>query len=252
MDQTFMGVMEQQTTLTKRTVFFFTAVLFILAVPAGSISLFLHNRYAGWMQLISLLAIGGIYAWVYQKKFRHIPGVSFFALACLFAVFLLFALSILYFFKEQFQFLLIFPLSCAFLLPTAITASWNAFDFSSEVENEKKVWYYHDDPTFDPSFVYIENIPIALRIIIDGNKAAEIKGAMPVALELGMAVSHLVLKKDPLQKGLGSFYDHGMKPYGWIFYTKKIRKKQYLDPEETISGNGVKTNTIIYAERISD
>ena len=204
------------------------------------------------MQLFCLLFIGVTYAYVYQKKFQSVQGLRFFSVACVFAASLLLVLSGVYFFKEQFQFLLVFPLSCAFLLPAAIMASWNVFDFSDDVQNQKIVWYYHADESIDPSFVYIENLQVTLHVFVDERKAGAVKGTLPAAVELGTAISHLILKKDPLQKGLSSFYDPGMKPYGWIFYTKKLRKKHYLDPEETALGNGLFTKATIYVERISN
>lgn len=250
MEQSFIGVMEQQSTSTKRSFFLFSILLFMLAVPAGGLSLFFQHRFAGWVQLMSLLGIGGIYALVSYIRFQRLPGLNFFGFACIFSLCLFLALSILYFFKEQFQFLLVLPLSFAFLLPVAVMESWLAFDFLPEVETEKQVWYYYEDPSFNPSFLYIENIPVNLKIVIDEKNAAQIKGSIPVALKLSRASSQLMLTNDPLKKGLGTFYNPGMQPYGWVFYTKKMRKPRYLDPEETVGGNEIKPNTTIYAERI--
>jgi hypothetical protein len=246
--QTNMGAFNEKMTAGRKGFLLFVAILFAACFLVGCMSLFVTFPFIGWLQLAGLLFLGAVYATITQTKFTEQAFPSQFSKAVYFSLALFLAFCVVYFFQGKFNFLDVLALSCAFLLPVSIAASWKVF--ISIPKNYKHVWYYSQDTPADSNFVYLENTPVKVEVVIDGTKVSRLKTTVPTTLELGTAIYHLIKTQDPLKNGRNTFFDEGQSPFGWIFYTKKMLSKSYLTPEETIFENRIKPNTVIYAERI--
>ena len=56
------------------------------------------------------------------------------------------------------------------------------------------------------------------------------------------------------REGPIEFLDKENRPYGWIFHHKPswISRKRYIDPDEIISDNRIRENSVIYCQRIKE
>ena len=197
---------------------------------------------------MAILSLGGLYTLTVHKKFseqiRHIQ----FRIAVYFSIALFGAFSVLYFFQNQFDFLDVLALGCAFLLPVTIMEAWQAFN--SFPKTEKRVWYYSKEILPEPNLRYIDNTRVKLKLVIDEAKMTELETSLPTTLELEKAFFYAVQAHDPFKEGDGTFFKTNDDPYGWIFYTQKPFSKTYLVPDDTIFENKIKPNTVIYAKRV--
>ena len=247
-DPTNMGQLTEKMTASKKAFLFLIAVLFAACVGMGSFSLFIAIPFGSWLQLIGLLALGTVYAVLSHRKFvEHIPP-SHFVKAVYISLALFLAFGVVYFFHEKFDFLDVFALSCAFLLPSTIAESWLAFN--SITKSEKDIWYYAKDVPAPSNIRYIENTKVKLKVFVDEAKAIDLVTSLPTTLELQLAIYYVIQSENPFNEGEGLFFKSNDQPYGWVFYTKKLFSKNYFIPDATIFENHIKPYTVIYAERV--
>lgn len=247
-DQTNMRELEDKAVANKRSFLLLIAVLFAACLLTGCASLLVKFRFIGWLQLTGLLFFGCVYVAIAQKKLTDEDSPSQFLKAVYFALALFFAFSVVYFFQAQFDFLDVFALSCAFLLPSAVFESWSAFH--SIPKTEKSVWYVSKDIPPSSNLRYLENTNVKLHVLIDQAKVVKLETALPTTLELGQAIYYFIKSQNPFQDGDGTFFNSNGEPYGWVFYTKNLFSKTYFVPDETIFANHIQPNSVIYAERI--
>lgn len=248
-DQTNMRELEDKVAASRRYFLLLIALVFVACLVTGCVSLLIQFRFIGWLQLAGLLFLGCVYVLIAQKQIVEEESPSSFLKAVYFSLALFFAFSVVYFFKAQFNFLDVFGLSCAFLLPSVVAESWEAF--ISIPKNEKNAWYVSIDIPPLSNLRYIENTKVKLRVMIDEAKMVKVETALPTTLELGRAVYYVIKSQDPFQEGDGTFFKANGDPYGWLFYTKGLFSKTYFIADETIFHNHIKSNSVIYAERIS-
>lgn len=248
-EQPYIGEMEQKITVNKKGFLLFIAVLYVVAILIGCAALLYNQPFTERIQLSGLLLLGFIYVLGMQKKFAAPESKELFSKAIYFSLALFLALSTIYFFKGAWKLFEILPLCCAFLLPATVTESWRMFSAISG--DQKKPWYYANDIPPEPIFVYLENISVRLRLMIDNETVSELKSTAPTSLKLGTAFYYIVKAQNPAGQENSLFLDQKETPYGWLFYTRKNLSKVYLKPDETILENKIKPNTVIFAERIS-
>jgi hypothetical protein len=248
-DQINMRELENKVVANGKSFLLLIALLFVACLVSGCVSLLVRFRFVGWLQLAGLLFLGCVYIAIAQKRLADEESPSQFLKAVYFALALFFAFSVVYFSQAQFDFLDVFALSCAFLLPATIFESWDAFN--AIPKNEKSIWYVSNDIPPLSNLRYIENTKVKLRLVIDEAKAVKVETSLPTTLELGRAVYYIIKSQDPFQEGDGTFFKTNGEPYGWVFYTKNLFSKTYFIPHETIFNNHIKPNSVIYAERIS-
>jgi len=247
-DQTNMRELEDKVVANRRSFLLLIALLFVACLVTGCASLLIKFRFIGWLQLTGLLFFGYVYAVIAQKKITEEETPSRFLKAVYFALALFFAFSVVYFFQAQFDFLDLFALSCAFLLPSTVIESWDAFH--SIPKSEKSVWYVSKDIPPSSNLRYLENTKVKLKVVVDEAKTVKLETTLPTTLELGRAVYYFIKANDPFGEGEGTFFNADGEPYGWVFYTKNLFSKTYFIGDETIFANHIKPNSVIYAERL--
>lgn len=117
---------------------------------------------------------------------------------------------------------------------------------------KKPVWSYSKDIPEEPLFVYFENKPVYVKMIIDDGKPLLISSVAPLSLKLGMAVFYIIKKRIDDNNGnwRSVFIGADGRPYKWMFYNKSFGMKTYFNPDETLIENKIKSKTVIIAKRI--
>jgi hypothetical protein len=248
-NQTSMQGLGDKMTANRKMFLLFIAVLFAACLLVGCASVLISFPFIGWLQLAGLVCLGTVYAIITQNKFAEQDNPTHFVKAVYIALALLLAFSVVYFVKQQFNFLTVFALSCAFLLPATVLESWHAF--TAIPTTKKDIWYYEKDLPPASNIRYIENTKVQLRIIVDEAKVVQFPTSLPTTLELEKAIYYVIRANDPFHDGDGTFFKTNDEPYGWVFYTRNLFSKTYFVPDDTIFENHIKQHTVIYAERVS-
>lgn len=248
-NQTNMHGLTDKITANRKTFLLFIAVLFAACLLVGCASLFVKFPYIGLLQLTGIIVLGIIYTVITERRFADQNSPGHFLKGVYISLALFFALGVAYFFSQQFNFLDVFAVSCAFLLPAAVIESWHAFN--AIPKSEKDTWYYSKDIPPPSNISYIENTKVKLRIVVDEAKTVNLVTSLPTTLELEKAIYYVISENDPFHDGEGTFFKTNDEPYGWVFYTRNLFSKTYFVPDNTLFENRIKPNTVIYAERIS-
>ena len=234
---------------SKKSAIPFVALLFIACLVTGCAHFFYNGRFIFLMQLCTLLLLGCVYVNFMHKKDIDADGNDAFIYSLFIAIAMLAALSAVYYFAGRLQFMNIVYFSSAFLLPGVIMESWRLFiDLPS---GQKQVWFYAKEIPEEPLFVYLENKPVRVKIIIDDIPPFTVLTAAPLTLPLGMAFFYILKKEDGSRHWLKQFVKEDGRPYGWVFYSTNYGLwKTYFNPEENLHRNGIRSNSLIVAKRI--
>lgn len=242
-EQPYVEAVEEITAQSKKGLLVLSAVIFTACLLAGCAHFFYHHRYMPLAQLSSFLLLGCFYAVFMQKK-RSFSHALFLTVA------LFVSLSAFYFFKKAFEVVDIISLVSSFLLPNIIMEAWRLFHSISS--QRKNYWSYSTEIPSEPLFVYLENKPLRVKLLVDNNDSWMILSAAPLTLPLGMAIFYILKKEVEFNSGDWHklFIDENGMPYKWLFYKKQGLEKIYFKPEETLIENKIKSNTLIVAKRI--
>ena len=249
-EQPYIKGLEEKMVQSKKGVIVFGALIFGSCLLAGCAHFFFHYRYMPLIQLSSILLLGCFYCASMQKK---LTGKETFSHALFLAVALFVSLSGFYFLKNSFQFIDILSLAAAFLLPNMIMEAWRLFHSISS--RDKPVWSYSEEIPPEPLFVYLENKPLHVKLYIGDNHPLMISSVAPRTLPVGQAIFY-ILKKEVEANSVDwhpLFIDENGNPYKWLFYTQTYGfVKTYLNPEETLFENNIRSHALIIAKRIEE
>ncbi|HEX2974479.1 MAG TPA: TssN family type VI secretion system protein [Bacteroidales bacterium] len=123
-----------------------------------------------------------------------------------------------------------------------------------------KLWHYPVNKGFqDPSEEELEN-PVIISLIFRKNENSRELTTFRVKAPVGMEFGHLFYYfindyNDRHPEGTISTLSESREPYGWIF--KKVtgrifKRREVIDHENSIYGNEVKENDILYCQRLTD
>jgi hypothetical protein len=249
-EQTYIEDLDRKTVQSKKSILFFTVIIFAACLLAGCVHFFYQVHYLQVVQLGGVLLLGIAYAAFMQKK--SVEEREIFSTALFLAAGLFISLSIFYFFKGRFQFLEILLLSSAFLLPSVIMEAWRTYNFI--LSKHKPSWVYSKDMPDEPLFVYLENKPVRVKMLIDDHAPVVISSVAPLSLKLGMAMFYIIKKEvqDSGGKWRAVFLGEDEQSHKWIFYTRNFFKKTYFNPEDTLFENKIRSNTLIIAKRLDN
>jgi hypothetical protein len=195
-----------------------------------------------------------LFAGIFQVRImrRSLPFVSFagewiYTLLTTGLVVLLFGCSA--FWGLQFSVHLAVACISAFLLPFFLSEVWRA---KLQLSYEGiKIWYPTHEPEAQYPQFYFNSSPMRFRII-QGKGAPNVAINFKVSNEmtLGKIFYDLAHNKNMSDAEI-ALANALKKPYSWIFFTPDwLVLNRALDPEETLSGNGLKENALIYAQRV--
>ena len=147
----------------------------------------------------------------------------------------------------------ILSLTAAFFLPSMIIEAWRLFHSISS--RDKPVWSYSEEIPPEPLFVYLENKPLHVKLHIGDDHPLVISSVAPRTLPVGLAIFY-ILKKEVEANSVDwhpLFINENGSPYKWLFYTQTYGfVKTYLNPEETLSENNIRSHALIIAKRIEE
>ena len=246
---TYTHQLEDKMGYNKRGIVFFIALIFAITFLAGCAHFFYRSRFTPVVQLVSFLIFGCLYVAFMWKNFvlkKDSLPIALFLTAALFV-----SLGIFYFMKGSFRFVDILSLTSAFLLPSVVIEAWRSF--TTGLTADRPVWSYSKDIPESPVFVYLENKPVRVKLLIESLEPVTISASMPLPLKLGLAVFYIIKKDIEENAGQWSrfFIRENGEPYKWLFYTDTGGiMKTYLHPDETVSDNKIRSHTLIIAKRL--
>lgn len=232
-----------------RTITFFISFVFISCFAAACVKFFYKHPLVPVTELAAFFILGCVYA-VFMKGKTDTEGGPF-SYSLFISAGLVLSLGILYFFKKSFELIDVTSLVAAFLLPNLIAEAWRVY--LSTAAEQKPAWSYSSDIPEQPLFVYLENKPVRVELLIENESPLMINSVAPLSLKLGMAVFYILKKEAEVNAGQWRqlFMDDNGKPYKWVFYTKTLGIiKTFFNPEETLIENKIRSNAVIIAKRV--
>lgn len=160
-----------------------------------------------------------------------------------------FAVAVVWYAAHRFDALLYVSTIAAFAVPTVIARAYAAYAAISGAD--KSVWYYTTEQPEKPPFVYIQNRPVRVRVIANGDTSLKFTGSVPLRVPLATAMYYL-MKSGAAQYGKPLYMatENG-KPFGWVFYTEtSLGSRIHLDPSRSVDENNVAPRSVLIAQRI--
>jgi hypothetical protein len=216
-------------------------------VLGGCGMIYYSGPYASVVKLSGFLLLGFVFATAMQKRAtdanHRFPGSVVIAV-CIQFVFIAFSFLIKKF--ESFANLSYFA---AFFLPLVVSQAWQFF--VAIPRHEPRLWFYSNDLPAKPQFVYLENRKVRIKIKSPNDRPFLISSDAPVQSKLGTTFYYMVSEHNKGGRSPVPFVKDNGQPQGWLFYTSLLGfRKKYLDPDESIYENNIRSNDLIVAERI--
>lgn len=243
------------------SVFYLIAVSVLLALP--SLFILLTNEQNEMTMLLLaqsfIIAVGILHVIVVYTALPWYRTQSFgtqifFILAILFFSYFLTNLS---FSLQNVQFSPVWHVSLLwFMIPVLLKKTGD--ELVSVPEKEYKVWYYPVKNSFgEPTEEELQN-PVIISLIFRKNEKGRDLTTFRVKAPVGMEFGHLFYYfindyNDRHPEGTISYMMDNKEPCGWIFRKASrsiIRRKVVIDPENSVYGNELKENDLLYCQRI--
>lgn len=237
----------------KKKVAAFSAFLIVASLVLGGTVFFMNSRVATLVQLIGFLALGYMHVSVMRGNLSILEPTEklVYSLLLLASVFIF--LSGFYLLTNKYPLLNVLASSCAFLLVYLLGELWRLYNHISETSITP--WYYSGDLSSNQATVFLNSIPIRVKIQIEQHGRVEYPIAFraPVKMKLGMIFYHMIKEQNESGKTSIDFTDRNNKPFGWVFFTPSFAGwSKTLDPEATLIESKIGPNAVIIARRIPD
>lgn len=229
----------------KRTTIALKALLIVTIVALGCGVLYYSGPQPQLVRLASFLLLGLVLATTFQR-WTTIPGNNF-PVFFVIAVCIQLVVAAFSFVTKKFGVFANLSYVAAFLLPLVIIQAWRVFLSIPRVEPSP--WFYSGDLQAKPRLVYLENTQFRIKVKTPGGKSFKISSAAAAQSKLGTAFCYIAKEQNDAGWKRIAFTDESGQPRGWLFYTLSFGfRKKYLDPEESLYDNNIRSNATIIAE----
>lgn len=224
------------------------AILVAFAIFVG-FALSWDNLFSELIRLLIFLFAGVFHVYVMRRNFTQISfaGEWIYTLAATGLLVLLFGCSA--FWGLQFPVQLALSCTSAFLLPFVLSEMWRA---KLQVAYEGiKIWFPTTEAEAKYPEFYFNSTPMQFRII-QGKGAPNVAIRFKVSNEMNLGKIFFDLAQNKNMSETEIALSNALKkPYHWVFFTPDwLILNRVLDPEKTLSGNGLKEEAVIYAQRV--
>jgi hypothetical protein len=237
----------------KKNVTAFGALLVIVSLLLGSTVFFMNSRIATLVQLTGFTALGYMHVSIMQGNLAVLEPAEKLVYSLLLAACAFIFLSAFYLFTDNYPLLLIVAACCAFLLVYVLGELWRLYYQISE--SNVIPWYYTGELSSQQATVFLNSIPIQVKIQIEQHGRVEYPIAFraPVKMKLGTIFYHMIKEQNESGKIPVDFIDRNNKPFGWVFFTPSFTGwTKALDPEATLIESKINPNAVIIARRIPE
>lgn len=140
----------------------------------------------------------------------------------------------------------------SFIFPLIIGIAYACF---TAIEPNVKIepWFVPAQKSTNQNNVNLPNsfpIKFSLKLYYFDEAAADFDIIVAGGLRLGK-IFHNFLVENNVEDAKIQQLNYQLKPYGWMFFVKKISGLKQLDPALTFLDNGIKENDIIIIERVN-
>jgi hypothetical protein len=235
----------------KKNVTAFSALLIIACLALGSTVFFMNSRLATLVQVIGFLALGYVHTSNMQGNLAVLEPAEKLVYSLLLAASVFIFLSIFYLITTTYAVLVVLVGSSAFLLLYVLGEMWRLYNHVSK--SNVNPWYYTGDISSQQATVFLNSIPIRVKIQIDQQGRVEYPVAFraPVKMKLGTIFYHIIKEQNESGKTPVDFTDLNNKPFGWVFFTQSFAGwNKPLDPEATLIESQIGPNAVIVARRL--
>ena len=232
----------------------YTLACLFIALLLGCICLM--GNAVLWIKLLQLSVFVAA-GYIHVKSMRKIhflnPHVQLQGILTLIISFLLFLfLFLLYLVINSNLLIMALASSCAFGLPFLLLQSWASY--ISIPEQQYKLWYYSETPATDKGVIYLGNMTMQFKVLNSYMKYGEkLKPVIaPGRMKLGNVFYHFLKHQKNTDEYSAEYKEQYHHSFGWSFYVEYLGgwNKRYLDPELTLTENGLKENSSIVARPV--
>lgn len=237
----------------KKNVTAFTILLVIACLVLGSTVFFRSSNIAKVVQLTGFLFLGYRHVSIMQGNLAVLSPVEKLVYSLLLATGVFLFLSVFYLLTTSYSLLNSLAASCAFLLVYVLGELWRLYNCISE--SSITPWYYSDNLSSNQATVFLNSIPLRVKVQIERNGRVEYPIALraPVKMKLGLIFYHMIKEQNESNKIPVDITDRNNQPYGWIFFTPTIAGwSKPLDPEATLIESNIKPNALIIVRRVAE
>lgn len=244
----------------QKIAYYYLVISIAITLVLGTISLSNLFAYLPGFLIIAFQNIAffgcGLLHVSYLKKNTSFPDVKPpFNNQLIFTFFLALVINIvlilLYLFTNSNMIRMSFAGSCAFLLPFVIQQAWKTYNHF--IPKQYKVWYNSDIVMDSRTTVFLNSLPIRLRLSLKYFDITdeEFELTVPGHTQFGKFFNQFIIEKNKNNVPAIECIDNEKKPFGWQFYIERLGglHKQYIDPELSLRENKVKDHSIITAKR---
>jgi len=235
---------------SKTRMIVFVSMIFIACVAAGCVHLYYDEPFITILQMCFFILLGSLFAGFMHKRNSIFGKMGTLRYTVSLATGIVATLSVFYIYKNNFELATIIYLGCSFLLPCIVMEAWQQFINIPAVP--KQAWYYSTDLPQEPPFVYLENIPVQIKLIKENRKPRLVSSIAPVSLNIGMMFYYAMKEPADSHRPGSLFVNENGKSHGWIFYISRFGLwKKYLVPGDTLFDNRIKPKQVIVAKCVS-
>lgn len=237
----------------KKNVMAFCTLLLIASVLLGSTIFFMQAGVATLVQFAGFIALGYMHVAIMQGNLAILQPPEKLVYSLLLTAGVFIVLSILYFLTHAYTLLVVSAAGCSFLLVYVLGELWRLYN--RIYESTISPWYYAGELSLPQDTDFLKTILLRVRVQIEQHGRVEhaISFRAPVKLNLGTIFYQLIKEHNESGKTPVEFMDRSKKPFGWVFFTPSFAGwSKSLDPEASLTENGIGPNAIIIARQIPE
>jgi hypothetical protein len=231
----------------------FGALVGVTSLLLASTVFFMNGRTATLVQVIGLMALGYVHVAMMKGKLAVWEPVEKLLYSLLLAFVIILFLSSVYLFTPTFPLAVILAGSSAFLLAYVLGELWVSYKRISD--SRVTPWFYSNSLTPNQATVFLNSIPIRVKIQIEERGRVEyvIAFRAPVKMKLGLIFYHVIKEQNESGKTPVELLDNNGRPFGWVFFVPSLAGwSKSLDPEATLIENQIGPNAVIIARRVPE